>query len=386
MKFKSDLFSIGFRPFFFLASIYASVAIGLWALVYGLSLQLPVFNYYPMLTWHAHEMIFAYSMAVIAGFLLTAIKNWTGVQTVNGWKLILLVSIWIIARIIPFVIDDSRLIALADLLFLPLLAVFIAIPLLKTNNRRNYFMIVMVLIFAFLNLLIHLELLDYINNVAQLAYKSAFYLIIALILVMAGRVFPMFSQNGVAKRYQVKKYVIIENLALPSYFIFALSVLFVPMKLIVLFACVFACVVHAIRLKGWYNVQIWHTPLVWVLHLGYLFLLVGFVMTALSLYYPVFQNLALHTFSIGTLGVITIGMMARVSIGHTGRNLRSASKVLKIIFLLLFVAVVIRVFMPIFDADSYQMYIVLSASLWSLAFLLFFLKYATIWIKPRVDL
>ena len=382
---KSALFSLGFRPFFLLASFLAFVALTLWALVFALGLQLSAFDYYPMIIWHAHEMIFAYAMAVIAGFLLTAIKNWTKIQTVNGSVLLVLSLSWILARIAPFLLDTAWLIALIDMLFLPLLAYFIAIPLLKAANRRNYFMIVLVLVFALLNLCIHLYLLGFIQLSVVLVYQSAFYLIIALIIVMAGRVFPMFSQNGVEFRYQVVNYAIIEKLILPSYFLFALALLFVSFEPLVVAASIFALIVHGIRLKGWYNKQIWSVPLVWVLHVGYGFLLLGFGLSAVGVFYPFVSNLALHAFSVGTLGIITIGMMARVSVGHTGRNLKFPPKILKIVFIFMVIATLIRVFLPII-ANNSNYAIVLSAGFWVVAFLLFFINYLPIWLQPRVDL
>ena len=382
---NSALFSLGFRPFFLLASLFSAIALALWAMVFADNWQLSAFSYYPMILWHAHEMVFAYSMAVIAGFLLTAIKNWTGMQTVNGGKLALLASSWLLARILPFAIDKHWLIAIVDMLFLPLLAVFIAMPLIKVGNKRNYFMIVLISAFAALNLLLHLELLGFVQNMAQMAYKSAFYLIIALIIIMAGRVFPMFSQNGVPQRYQITKYPIIEKMALPSYFIFAICVLFVPIKAVIVIASLLAFVVHFIRLQGWYNKQIWQVPLVWVLHSGYAFLLLGFIFSIISQYNIFYTNLALHAFSIGTLGIITIGMMARVSVGHTGRNLRFPPKVLKISFPLMLIAALVRVVLPTLLANAYHIFVITAASLWSLAFLLFFISYVKMWIQPRIN-
>jgi uncharacterized protein involved in response to NO len=382
---KTALFSLAFRPFFLLATVFACVLMLGWVWVYLFSSQLSSFSYYPMTVWHAHEMIFAYSMAVVAGFLLTAIKNWTGIQTVNGTKLMLLTVIWVLARIAPFIITVPWLIALIDLLFLPILAVFVAIPLVRAGNRRNYFMIALVLIMAVLNLLLHLDLLGVTSNLAISALGTAFYLLIALIIVMAARVVPMFSQNGVANRYQVNRYVLIEKLAMPSYFIFMLAVVFVRIAPVTMVAGLLVAVIHAIRLKGWYNRQIWQVPLVWVLHVGYLFLIVGFLMTAISAYIPMLHYMALHVFSIGTLGLITVGMMARVSIGHTGRNLRQPPKSISSIFLLLIAAVITRSLLPIFVPQFYHWAIIISGLMWALAFVLFVVAYLQILIKPRVD-
>lgn len=385
MKANNALFSLGFRPFFLVASIFALLAMVAWVCVFLFSVQLSAFGYYPMTIWHAHEMIFGYSMAVVAGFLLTAIKNWTGVQTVNGTKLLVLVSLWIMGRIVPFVTDMGWIIALADLMFLPALAYFIALPLIQVGNKRNYFMIGLITIFGILNMLVHAELLGIITYVSNYALKTSLYLIIALIIVMAGRVFPMFSQNGVPVKYQVQRYPLIEKLLMPSYFLFMLSVVFVKVPLIVLITSLLVAVVHSIRLKGWYNQQIWQVPLVWVLHVGYMFLIVGFVMSAVSAYKPSLYFLAMHAFSVGVLGIITVGMMARVSLGHTGRDLRFPPKTVKFIFIFMALAAIVRVIVPILLPDYYQWTIIISGLFCSLAFLLFVISYTGFFIKPRAD-
>ena len=381
----NTLFSIGFRYFFLTATLFSTILMGLWVFIYGMHLPLNSFDYYSSITWHAHEMIFGYGMAVVAGFLLTAIRNWTRIQTVSGTGLMLLVVAWILGRIAPFVLNQEWLIALVDMLFLPALAVFVAIPLVKAGNKRNYFMVGMIVLMALLNLLLHLDKIGVVQNTAIPAYKTAFYIIIALIIVMAGRVFPMFSQNGVLVRYQVVKYPLIEKLVMPSYFVFILSLLFIGLPILTAITAILAAVIHAIRLKGWYNRQIWQVPLVWVLHVGYLFLIVGFVMTAISQYQPSLYFLALHAFSIGTLGIVTIGMMARVSIGHTGRDLCFPPKLLKPVFMLMVLAVIVRVFVPLVVPSVYQWTIVVSGSLWVVAFALFVLSNAKILVSPRVD-
>lgn len=382
---KSVFFSIGFRPFFLIATLFSAVLMALWVFFYSSQQPLSSFDYYTSITWHAHEMIFGYGMAVVAGFLLTAIRNWTRVQTVSGHKLMLLVLVWVFGRMAPFVFNQAWMVALIDMLFLPSLAVFVAIPLVKVGNKRNYFMVGMIVLMALLNLLVHLDKLGVVQNTAILAYKTAFYIIIALIIVMAGRVFPMFSQNGVPVRYQVVKYPLIEKLVIPSYFVFMVSLLFIGSPLITAITAILAAIIHIVRLKGWYNSQIWQVPLVWVLHVGYLFLIVGLVMTAISQYKPSLYFLALHAFSIGTLGIVTIGMMARVSIGHTGRDLRFPPKALKPVFILMVLVVIVRVFVPLVVPSVYQWTIIISGSFWVLAFALFVVSYVKILVNPRVD-
>lgn len=377
--------SIGFRPFFLLSSLFSCIAILLWVDSYQYHF-LPIITEYPLLhtEFHIHEMIFGYSMAVVAGFLLTAIKNWTKIDTISGYKLAILAITWIAGRIAPYLLNDYSIIIMIDMLFLPLLTIFVAKPLINSKNSRNYFIILIVLSLAVLNGLFHAGLFTGGRSFSYLASNSAFYIIIGLIVLMAGRVFPMFSQNGVANSYQVKKYNFIEKYALVSYIVFAISILTPRSDLFIIIASITAAIIHMIRLIGWYNNQIWKVPLVWVLHVGYLFLIIGFVMTAISVYKPQFAILTLHVFSIGVLGVITVGMMARVSLGHTGRDLRSPPKILILVFLLMIISAITRVFLPIFMPTFYSA-ITVSGLLWALAFLIFTISYAKILLSPRVD-
>ncbi len=385
MKKTQAFFSLGFRPFFLAATLFSMIAMLAWGAVYLFNIQLSAFNYYPASIWHAHEMIFGYSMAVIAGFLLTAIKNWTGVQTVNGNKLMALLGLWILARAIPFMVNNGWVIAIIDGMFLPVLAICIAIPLMQAGNKRNYFMVLLIIIFSLLNITIHLELLGLIYGLMSIVIKISLYLIIGLVIVMAGRVFPMFSQNGVMKKYQVKRYQLVEKLAMPSYFLFMLIMVFVNNSTVILIASILVASIHAMRLKGWYNPQIWQVPLVWVLHMSYLFIILGFIISAYSAFLPSLNFLALHVFSIGVLGTVTIGMISRVSVGHTGRDLKNPPKTVKTIFILIILATLIRVILPLFQPSYYQWSVIISGSLWSLAFLLFFLSYMKILISPRPD-
>jgi uncharacterized protein involved in response to NO len=378
-------FTLGFRPFFLGTTIFSMLALLAWISVYLLGFELIAFSYYPANIWHAHEMIFGYSMAVVAGFVLTAVKNWTGIQTVNGIKLMVLFGIWAMGRIAPFVFASGWVVAIVDALFLPVLAVFIALPLLKAGNKRNYFVVLLVVIFSLLNMTVHLELLGLFTGLISLVLKLALYLILALVIIMAGRVLPMFSQNGVEQRYVVTSYPIIEKLAIPSYILFMLVMVFIDNFYAILISSVFVASIHALRLKGWFNLQIFRVPLVWVLHLSYLFLIVGFLLSAFSAFYPALYFLALHAFSIGVIGTVTIGMMCRVSIGHTGGNLKKPPKTVKYIFILMALATLTRVLVPIIMPSVYIETIIVSGAMWSLAYLLFVLNYAKMLMSPRAD-
>lgn len=382
--FKHPLFDLGFRPFFLAASIFSVLLVAIWSSLYFFPKPVIAFNYYPSQIWHAHEMIFGYSIAIIAGFLLTAIANWTGQRTVNGLQLAVIVMVWALARILPLIAGvPGWLIAAIDVLFLPALMFYVAKPLLVTANRRNYFIIAMLGFFAVLNILLHLHLLGVIQiNMSQLL-QLALYMIITLITVMAGRVFPMFSQNGVKVKYQAKKFPLIEQVAIPSVILFMVVNVIFLQPLVLLISGLLVALIHLIRLIGWYNQQIWRVPLVWVLHVGYLFLVVGFVMSALTGYYPVLKYLAMHTFTIGTIGLLTLGMIARVSLGHTGRNINKPPKTVTFAFMCLILSAIVRIVSPMVFPEIYAQSIALSGILWVIAFILFLSSYTKYLLSPR---
>ena len=383
------IWQLGFRPFFFCASLYAVITMLLWlGIRHGL--HFPGLNYYGINLWHAHEMVVGYGLAVIAGFLLTAIKNWTGVSTAAHGQLKILVLLWFLGRVVVFLPSvPFGLLAFIDVLFNLVLIYFIAQPLVKVGNKRNYKMIVLVSLFASMNVMTHAMLLVKQPLLAMQMTGTALFLMLLLIGVMAGRVFPMFSQNGVTEHYKAKSYPWLEKLWPPVMIAFVVTINWFRLTAwgswLLLGLSIVSFGLHAVRLAGWYNRQIWQKPLVWVLHVAYAFFVLGFAATAVSVYWPFGYFLALHLFTVGCLAMVTLGMMARVSFGHTGRNLHQPPAVLFWSFSLLVASTVIRVLFPALNLMSYQVVVDLSGGLWVLAFGLFFVRYAGIWLKPRVD-
>ncbi len=379
----------GFRPFFCLATLFALIVMPMWLMIRQ-GWHIPGLGYYGLTLWHVHEMVFGYGLAVMAGFLLTAIKNWTGIQTAQLGQLQLLVSVWVLGRLVSFIPGlDAWLMALSDSLFALFLVYFVAKPLIQTNNRRNYKMFALVGVMAGMNVMTHVALMMKQPSMALQITQLALMLIILLIGVMAGRVFPMFSQNGVAVRYQAKTYVWLEK----SWPIFYLPLIILmtffrqdawsywPIMLLALMNAG----IHGWRLTGWYNQQIWRHPLIWVLHVGYAFLVLGFLALAVSVIYVTFYFLALHFFTMGCLSLITLGMMARVSFGHSGRDVKLPPRTLFWCFLALVLATMCRVILPVLNLFPYQWTIVLSVIFWVIAFGLFFSRYLSIWWQPRID-
>ena len=377
------LFALGFRPFFLMAGIFAVILMALWAGAFVTNR--PLTTYYGMTGWHSHEMIFGYACAVIAGFLLTAVRNWTGMETAKGPPLAGLSALWLAGRIMPFFPGalPSWLIALVDLLFLPALALSLAIPLVRGGQKRNLFFIPLLGVFALADLLVHLELFGFAYGSARAGNFLALDLIILLIVIMGGRVIPFFTEralSGVSPR----RWRWLEWTSIASVIAFMLAELFLPGSIPAGVMAGLAAASNGLRLAGWYTKRFWAVPLLWVLHLGYAWVVVGFCLKTLAVLDLVPPQLTLHAFTVGGIGVLTLGMMARVSLGHTGRPLKAAGPV-AFAFALINLAAVLRGIVPIIFPYWLLQLAALSGGLWILSFLIFVVIYTPILISPRVD-
>jgi len=381
--FDLPIFALGFRTFFALAGLSALILIALWNAIFNGTLTAE--NYFSNSFWHAHEMLLGYSVAVIAGFLLTAVKNWTGKPTVSGSQLAGLSLLWLYGRVVPFyegLLPDA-LIALIDFSFLPLLAYYISKPILQSKNYRSLVFIAIILLLALGNGLVHLEVLGLKDGTAWTGIRLVVATIIILILIIAGRVFPFFTERGLMGTIIIRN-PMLDNLSIVSAaLVFGLE-LFEISGITLAIAALIAAAVNAARAWGWYVQKIWYVPLLWVLYTGYAWIIFGFVLTALTALTLVTPSLALHAFTIGGIGVLTLGMMARVSLGHTGRVLR-ASNAIAIAFVLINLAVFFRVLVPIAIPAWYSISIYVSMLSWLLAFSLFIFVYAPILSSPRID-
>ena len=377
------LFALGFRPFFLLSALFALLAIALWvpAFVGWLALN----SYYGQIGWHSHEMIFGYTAAVIAGFLLTAVRNWTAMATAQGWTLAALTLIWCLGRILPFFPSalPAVLIALVDLSFLPALVVGIGVPLVRRGDRRNLLFLPLTAVFWLANLLVHLAILGFAPDLAHQAVFLGLNLVVLLIVIMGGRVIPFFTE-GALQGVRIKRWSVVEWFAIISVIAFALAeFIFIDPRITGLFAGV-AAIANGIRLGGWYTHRLWRVPLLWVLHLGYSWIVVGFLLktgAALAVIPPQF---AVHAFSLGAIGVVTMGMMARVSLGHTGRPLKVGSG-MTIAFAAVNLAAVTRGLLPILYPQWLSQLVILSGGLWLVAYAIFIVVYAPILLQPRLD-
>ena len=381
--FDTPLLGLGFRVFFALAGLSALVLIVLWNAVFNGTLTAD--NYFANNYWHAHEMLLGYSVAVIAGFLLTAVKNWTGKPTLTGNKLAGLALLWLYGRILPFyagLLPDA-FIALIDFAFLPVLAYQTSKPIIQAKHFKSLIFIGLLLLLALGNGLIHAEILRLCQNTAWTGIQLVIATLIILILIIAGRVFPFFTERGLHGILIIKN-PLLDALSIGSAVaVFALQLSAVSGTLLALTAT-FAVIVNTARLSGWYVQRIWYVPLLWILYTGYGWIILGFILTALSAYAWVLPSLALHAFTLGGIGALTLGMMARVSLGHTGRALR-LSNAMAIGFVLINIAALLRVLLPLALPNWYNLIIYASTLSWLAAFSLFMFVYAPILTTARID-
>lgn len=380
------LFNLGFRPFFLGAAGFAVVATLMWMGIYvfGWAIRLQAF---PPVTWHAHEMIFGYSLAVIAGFLLTAVKNWTGHQTVQGFSLCLLFLLWLTGRILPFFGDiiSVQLLAVIDNLFILFLILATAIPVIKARQWSHTGIISILFLMLMSNLLFYAGVLGIISRGVNWGLYSGLYLIIALIFLMGRRVIPFFIEKGVGYTVQLKNRLWLDISSLLFLIFFWAADLFILNQWLTASLAGILCLLHGMRMVGWHTHGIWKKPLLWVLYLAYGSLVLGFGLKAASLFLGTSPYLAVHAFAFGGIGMMTLGMMSRVSLGHTGRNVLDPPPALFWVFSILGLGALFRVILPIIFPAQYTLWIGASQILWIISFTLFCIIFLPILWKPRTD-
>lgn len=374
----------GFRPFFLLAAADAVLAMLIWLLaLFG---QIDLGTYFGGMYWHAHEMIFGFAVAVIAGFLLTAVANWTGRETAVGAPLACLALLWTAGRAAVFAAAHlpPPLTAVIDLAFLPALAAVCASPILRTTNRRNYQFVAMLGALFLANLGMHLGALGVAPFWVRRGAMVAVDLVILMIIVMTARIVPMFTRNatrlnGIRSLPQLDRAA-----AMGAASLALLDAIGAPERIVATVAFVVGIVVAA-RSVPWGTRYTLPHPLLWVLHAGHAFVALGLVLRGLALFMPALgPSVALHALTAGGIGVLTLGMMTRVSLGHTGRTLE-VRRSMTVSFALIVSAALIRVLGPLFGAAAYLPAMTLAAALFAVAFAIYLLVYLPILVSPRVD-
>ncbi len=380
------LFELGFRPFFAAAALFAVLAMGVWMSLYLHSADwiAPPFG---IIYWHAHEMIFGYTLAVIAGFLLTAVTNWTGQPGIRGGRLAGLFLTWLAARVLFGMASETTLMwaAYADTLFLLGLILGVAHPVLKVRQWQQMGIIGKLVLLLLANLVFYLGALGGLANGVATGLYMGLYLVLALLFEMARRVMPFFIEKGVSETFKPRNRKWVDWGSLLLLLIWAVLDLFFSAPGAVGVLSLLLVAVHARRLADWYTPGIFKVPLLWSLYIGYAFLVLGFLFKAGAIWAGLPPSLAVHAFTVGGIGLVTLGMMSRVGLAHTGRNIFDAPGFLRLIFGLMLFAALVRVLLPIVDLSHYTLWIGLSQVAWMVCFGWFTALYLPFLLTPRTD-
>lgn len=372
------LFAYGFRPFFLLTAALAVAQMPLWLL--SLAQRAPASLTPGGVSWHAHEMIFGFAAAAIAGFLLTAARNWTQRDTASGGALALLTGIWLAGRVAvaSASVLPTVVVAAADLAFLPMLGLFVARPIVQARQWRQLGILVALVALSGANLAYHLAPIA-----RRTAWLFAVDFVLVLVVIIGGRVIPMFTKNAIPQA-NVRTTTWLERACLASVIGVALCEL-AGLSLPLALSCLAAGGLNAARLLRWDGRRTLRLPILWVLHLGYAFLCLGFAARGAALLSGgVGETAALHVLTTGAIGLMILGMMSRVALGHTGRRI-IASPPAVLSFGLLALAVPVRALLPLLVPAETGWWYTLAGALWTAAFALFLLRYSGWLVGPRAD-
>jgi uncharacterized protein involved in response to NO len=388
--------SYGFRPFFLGAAAFAVCAMAVWMAAIGAQQfggsadWLPVAG--SIYAWHAHEMVLGFGIAAVAGFLLTAVPNWTGALPLSGRPLLLLFGVWLAGRLAMAFsgLLPAVLVATTDLIFVPLLGAVAARQLLVKPAQRNLMFLVILALICAGNGAYHLGISGTaaINGLAGV--RLALVLLVLMIAVVGGRIVPVFTHNwlhvnaipgGVPRRYPW-----LDATAIASVAVFALlQIVRVPDALAGVVALA-AGLANGLRLALWRGLATRRAPIVWVLHVGYAWLVIGMLLAAMGAFAGGIWNMAaMHAFGVGAVGTMILAVMSRASLGHTGRALVAPSAIV-LAYYLITLAAVLRVFGAAVVPAHYPEILLAAGSAWMAAFALFIYVFAPILATPRISM
>jgi len=377
-------FATGFRPFFLFGPLYGILILSYWTLFYTGIFPPPPSVLDPLLL-HKHEMLFGFAGSILCGFLLTAVQNWTGLSTLRGGWLALCLFSWVLGRVAVFFsayLAPLFLLTL-DCLFPLIFFLGVSKAIILAKNLRNWFVPVLLFLFLIANLIFHsTEIFDLSINQQQ-ALQAAQYIVIIFLIIIGNRVIPFFTQN--ALKVEIKRYPSLDKSL--SFLVLCWSITgFFPSAMS--FHSVLSLLIAAgllLRFSLWKTYLTLGNSMLWVLHIGYLFLPMGFLMEGgIGIGWPLSRSLGIHTFMVGALSVMAIGMISRVTLGHTGRVI-AADRLMTLSFFIMVLSLVLRVGMVFFLPEFQMKWISISAILWVCAFGIYLARFIPILVSPRLD-
>jgi uncharacterized protein involved in response to NO len=382
----SAIWTMAFRPFFLAASLWSAAALVLWILALTEGIAFP--SRFSPVEWHVHEMLFGFIPAAIGGFLLTAIPNWTNRTPIRGRPLAGLVLLWFLGRVACFTSASlpAWLGVAVDSAFLLVLCLVAAREIALAGNRRNLIMPIPIAILFVANVLTHLEALGFAVP-DGLGRRLGIAAIIILMSVIGGRIIPTFTRNWLLAR-GAKSLPIptdrIDIFAIATIAIGLLAWAFLPTFALTGIVLLVAAVLNGWRLARWHGVKTTAEPLLAVLHVGYLWIVIGAALLGASVigsFVP--EAAAVHAFTAGAMGTMVLAVMSRVSLGHTGRPLH-ADFITSVAYVTVIIAALTRIaaaFLP----SYYLPLITGSGVLWTAGFLIFAAHYGPMLVAPRID-
>ena len=375
---------LGFRPFYVGAALFALLAVPLWVLIF-LGHWQPAMALPPLL-WHAHEMLFGFAVAVIVGFLLTAVKAWTGLATPRGAFLGVLALLWLAARVAA-VTGPYAAYAVLDLALLPLVAAALTVVLVRARNRRNLPLAAMLMLLALANGVFHLSLMGALQVSPLTPLYAALALIVMIESVVAGRVIPAFTISATpGLKLTVRPWL--ERVTLAStalallWWVLAAST--AGWNLVGGLLLAVAALAHALRLLQWRPAASRHRPILWILHVAYAWIPLGLVLLAAAQWGWVGVSAGVHALAIGATAGLIIGMMTRTARGHTGRVLQ-ASRAEVVAYVLIMGAAVVRVVLPLAVPQWLPLALVIAAVAWAIAFAIYLFLFTPWLLQTRLD-
>jgi uncharacterized protein involved in response to NO len=378
---SAPFWQLGFRPFFALGALAAVVLVSLW-LALQAGVPVPTGRLGPIV-WHAHEMVFGFAVAIVAGFVLTASQSWSGLRGVHGRRLQLLVVVWLLPRVLLLTPAPLPVVAAVDLAFLPLVGAFLWPYLKDPELKPERVLFVLFAVLTAGNAMVYAEALDLTSGTALRGVRLGLHALVLMIVFIGGRVIPFFTESSIAPR-QPRTRAWVEAASHGAAWTFVLAQLVAPTSPISAGIALVAGLANLVRLAGWWVRRVRRVPLLWVLHASYLWLVVGFVLSGLASLGVVATTYAVHAFTVGGIGAVIHGMISRVSLGHTGRRLHPSAWTV-VGFAAIHLAAVVRVVVPLVRPALQPEAVQLSGALWVTAFGLFLLVYVPMLLAPRTD-
>ncbi|TAK49054.1 MAG: NnrS family protein [Xanthobacteraceae bacterium] len=372
----------GFRPFFLFAGLYAAVVMAAWLPLYTGAISLPL-RFAP-LDWHAHELLFGTVAATVAGFLLTAIPNWTGRLPIQGTPLAVLVLTWLAGRIVMWFSGalPAVVVAVIDLAFLVLLAAAAGREIVAGKNWRNLRVLGPLTVLIAANVCWHVEVAR--AGSGEYSRRLAIAAVIMLIMLIGGRIVPSFTRNVLARtkgRLPVP-FDRFDGVAMAAGIVALLAWVALPLHVATGALLVLAAGLHIGRLARWAGDRTTHDALLLILHVAYAFVPIGFLLNGLTAFTPmVAASAGIHAWTAGAMGAMTLAVMSRASLGHTGQALRADAR-LQAVYVCVVGAALVRIAAALIPTAAFPLYDVAAAA-WVLAYLGFAVLFAPLLLARR---